>query len=146
MLLMMLMRSRDYCEKCLPVALKEALNMPTIPNAATTLKYLKALWYLPALGDIFSKYAYAATNGLLYLLDYIDPVPSIWVAEHGLYEAVLNKHLDIVSHLLNISVRNEYDQKITLSSKKSLMEAVRDALHSDANAISYFDLFARRGR
>ena len=112
-----LLREYPQIERCVPLALKEVFDMPTIPDTVMTFKYVRALWHqLPELQDIKDKYLASAREGLIYLLPYIIPHPDIYTISEAVWAAIEGRQLDTIKYLLSLIVPNKRSLHIIRSS------------------------------
>jgi hypothetical protein len=102
-----LLREDPSIEKCLPLALKEAFNIATIPNTNTMLESLLILWRdIPEEKDRDDIYTDAASKGLTYLLSYIIANPNQHLAWTALTWAIKYGHIDTIQFLINGPLRS----------------------------------------
>lgn len=115
-----LLAENSNATACLPAALKEAFNMPTVPDASATYKYLRTLWdatFMSNTTDLDAKrlaaegtapflsmhdaYTKAASNGATYLLDYVTTTPDQQMVYFAMVHAASTNEVGTLMYLLD---------------------------------------------
>ena len=115
----------DEIMRCMPLALKEVLNMPTVPDVRTLHDYLYEMWRpftetevlnarrilservykSGAISGIYSdgtrlaRYRSATKKGLVYLLPFINSDPDCAEVDHILGFAIYAQQLNVVDYI-----------------------------------------------